>query len=104
MVSLEVEKARQQVESNDLRNEIKELSAVKDASEREALQLKIKLEKIEREKATMLQSMQEFKVMVDFWKTAMLKSADDWLVKLKVETWNESQDKLRDSTFGTTSI
>ena len=80
------------------------MKAIKDADERETFQLKTKLEKIEREKAMMLQSMQEFKVMVDFWKTAMLKSADDCLVKLKVETWNESQDKLRDSTLGTTSI
>ena len=87
-----------------MRNEIKELSAIKDANEKEALQLKVKLEKVEREKAMMLQSMQEFRVIVDFWKTAMLKSADDCLVKLKVETWNESQDKLRDSTFGTTSV
>ena len=87
-----------------MRNEIKELSAIKDANEKEALQLKMKLEKVEREKAMMLQSMQEFRVMVDFWKTAMLKSADDCLVKLKVETWNESQDKLRDSTFGTPSV
>ena len=80
------------------------MKAIKNADERETFQLKMKLKEIEREKAMMLQSMQEFKVMVNFWKTAMLKSADDCLVKLKVEMWNESQGKLRDSTFGTTSV
>ena len=86
--SLEVEKSQQQkLEPNGLRKEIEEeIRAIKDADEREILQLRMKLEKVESERDIMLQSMQEFRVMVDFWKNAILKSADDCLVKLKVET------------------
>ena len=82
---METDKAKLTVEVNELSDQAAAATKLKQHAEEEADRLREALQARETDKLLLLQKIQELTVVMECWRSTMVKSADDCLSKLKFE-------------------
>ena len=82
---LETEKAKLTAKVSELDDRAAAATELRRHAEKEADRLKEALQAKETDKLARIQKVQELTVMVDYWRSTMVKSADECLNRLKLE-------------------